>query len=168
MLTVEDGTGVTGADAYASLATVDAFQAARGNSVWAAAADVDREIAIRRAADYLDLWHIAGAALVVGQGLAFPFEDTEYADRDLPILVKATCLLSPIALQAGDLTVRAPDTAQVLSSTDKVGDLSESRTYANNSDSVTLLGGYDVSFLGRLLSGFSSSGGLVIGERLRG
>lgn len=169
-LVVEDGTGVVNADSYASLATVDAFQAARGGTAWAAASAPNREIAIRRATDYLDLYHISGEQLSSTQSLSWPFESplTDSWPRDLSILSKAVCLLAPIALQAGDLVARVPDEAQVLSKTDRVGDLSESRTYADVTDSVTLLGGYDVSFISALLRGFGTRGGLVIGERLRG
>lgn len=167
-LVVETGTGVTGADSYASLAAVDSFQSARGNAAWAAASLSEREVAIRRATDYLDLYHVSGTPLSATQGLAWPFEEVDDLDRQSMTLVRAVSMLAPIALQSGDLVARAPDSAQVVSSTDRVGDLSESRTYVDRSDSVTMLGGFDVSFLNRLLTGFSSTGGLVIGERSRG
>lgn len=170
-LTVETGAGITAADSYASLAEVDAFQAARSNASWAAATVTEREVAIRRATDYLDTYHVSGTPLKAAQGLAWPFEESDETDiitREKAALVKATAMLAPIALTAGDLVARAPDTAQVISSTDKVGDLSESRTYVDRSHSVTMLNGVDVSFLSRVLSGLSSSGGLVIGSRSRG
>lgn len=166
-LTVEDGTGVAGADSYETLAAVDAFQAARGNLVWAAVTTAaTRETAIRRAADYLDVWHVSGEPLNSLQGLAFPFLDDDETSTKLKKIRRAVSMLAPIAL-SGDLVARAPDTAQVISSTDTLGDLSESRTYVDRSNSVTLLNGIDVSFLGKILQGFAAAGGLVIGTRFR-
>lgn len=167
-LTVEDGTGVASADSYEARATADAFHSARGNAVWAAATTDERDQALRRATDYLDVWHVRGSRLLPTQGLNFPFEDTEDAAGDLRQLRRAATLLAPIAL-SGDLVSRAPDAPQVLSSTDKLGDLSESRTYSDQSDSVTMLAGVDVSFLSHLLPSFTrGSGGIVLGSRSRG
>lgn len=167
-LTVEDGTGVAAADSYESLAAVNAFHAARGNVQWAQALDWEKEQALRRAADYLDVWHVRGDRLLPTQGLAWPFADSENIDEELRQLRRAVALLAPIAL-GGDLVARAPDDPQVLSATDKVGDLSESRTYADMSDSVTMLAGIDVSFLSRVLPSFTGAGGgIVLGSRVRG
>lgn len=51
-LTVEDGTGLAGADAFVSLAYVDAYHTARGNAAWTGD-DADKEAAIRRATFFL-------------------------------------------------------------------------------------------------------------------
>lgn len=51
-LTVEDGTGLSNADAFASLSFVDAYHATYGNSTWTGE-DADKEAAIRRATAYL-------------------------------------------------------------------------------------------------------------------
>lgn len=51
-LTVEDGTGLSNADALASLAYVDAYHLARGNSTWTGT-DAAKEEAIRRASEFL-------------------------------------------------------------------------------------------------------------------
>lgn len=51
-LTVEDGTGLSGADALVSLADVDAYHTKFGNSTWTGD-DADKETAIRRASSYL-------------------------------------------------------------------------------------------------------------------
>lgn len=167
-LTVETGIGVAGADSYDSLAAVDAFHAARGNTAWAAADAAAREAALREATDYLDIWHINGGPRSSSlQGLNFPYEGTDDANMDLIRIRKALALLAPVALSS-TVVGGAVETAQVLSATDKVGDISESRTYADNSNSVTVLGGVDVSFLSQLLNGLGSSGGMVIGHRHRG
>lgn len=52
-LTVEDGTGLANADALASLAEVDAYHQARGNSAWMDGATSEREQAIVRATQFI-------------------------------------------------------------------------------------------------------------------
>lgn len=53
-LTVEDGSGLSGADAYASVADADSYHATRGATVWAAADNVAKEAAIVRATTWVD------------------------------------------------------------------------------------------------------------------
>lgn len=53
-LIVETGAGVDGADSYVDIAFADAYHLARGNTAWAAAAESDKEIALRNAGIYLD------------------------------------------------------------------------------------------------------------------
>ncbi len=50
-LTVEDGSGRPDADAFVTVAVCDAYHAARGRAVWAAATEEAREQAIRRAGE---------------------------------------------------------------------------------------------------------------------
>ena len=52
-LTVEDGTGLSTAEALVSVAYCDSYHAKRGNSAWAAISVVGKEWAIRKAADYM-------------------------------------------------------------------------------------------------------------------
>jgi hypothetical protein len=56
-LTVEDGTGLAAADAYASVATVDAYVTAylRDHATWTGATTADKEQSIREATQTLDL-----------------------------------------------------------------------------------------------------------------
>lgn len=54
-IVVEDGTGLTNADAYISVAGADAYHAAQGSpAAWTAATTSDKEDAIRQATTYLD------------------------------------------------------------------------------------------------------------------
>lgn len=72
-LTVEDGTGVTGADSYVALAAADAFFAARNETAWAGYSTAAREGALIQACEWLDTSHAwAGAPLTTTQGLAWP------------------------------------------------------------------------------------------------
>lgn len=53
-LTVEDGTIVTGADSYCTIAYANAYHYARGNALtWSDYDDVDLERALRKATDYM-------------------------------------------------------------------------------------------------------------------
>lgn len=54
-LVVEDGSMVTGAESYCTVAAATTYHAARGNSAWAAvASDTIREQLLRKATDYIE------------------------------------------------------------------------------------------------------------------
>lgn len=52
-LTVEDGTIVSGAESYITVAAADTYHSGRGNSAWSGT-DAVKEAALRKAAAYLD------------------------------------------------------------------------------------------------------------------
>lgn len=52
-LVVETGTGAANSEAYISVASADAYWLARGNAAWAALVTADKEVAIRKGADYM-------------------------------------------------------------------------------------------------------------------
>jgi hypothetical protein len=53
--TVEDGTGVADANSYTDVAFADAYFADRANATWAAAVTADKEAALVKATDYIEL-----------------------------------------------------------------------------------------------------------------
>lgn len=53
-LIVEDGTGVAGAESYASVAAADTRHSALGNSAWAGFTLANKEAYLRRATNYLE------------------------------------------------------------------------------------------------------------------
>lgn len=74
--TVEDGTGVLGANAYIPVAYADTYHAERGNDGWAGL-DADKQEAIVKATDYAEIRWLATARgrpefPEVPQGLNFP------------------------------------------------------------------------------------------------
>jgi len=72
-LTVEDGTGLAAADSYVSIAAALTYHAAMGNTAWAAATEAAQEIALRRAAQYLDTnYRFRGERLTTTQALEWP------------------------------------------------------------------------------------------------
>lgn len=74
MIITEDGTGVTGANSYVSVAQADAYFEARGVAGWLGT-DETKQAALIRASDYIDIrWSgvAPGARLSETQGLAWP------------------------------------------------------------------------------------------------
>jgi hypothetical protein len=53
--TVEDGTGVVGANAYLAVADADDYPAARATSAWASADAAAKQTAIVKATDHIEL-----------------------------------------------------------------------------------------------------------------
>jgi hypothetical protein len=74
MLTIETGAGLADADSYASIAAADVRCASLGLTAWAALAEADKEIALRRAmifmATYRTRW--AGRRVYQHQALDWP------------------------------------------------------------------------------------------------
>ena len=75
-LVVEDGTGVTGADSYVSIAEADTYAAANGLTSWASATAAAKEIALRQATRYVDTrYRFRGSRLGLRQPLEWPRGD---------------------------------------------------------------------------------------------
>lgn len=109
--TVEDGTGVTGANSYASIAFADAYFEERDNAVWAAIVDDgDKEGYLIRATDYIENFfgrRFIGEMVSTDQALSWPRTDADpYPSTSIPLrLQKAT---AEYALRAIDGPL-APD-----------------------------------------------------------
>lgn len=102
-LVVEDGTGVTGAEAYASVAAADAYWTKRPQhplaAVWLAAETADKEGGLREAAAYEDAvlcQSYPGAPKTTTQGLLCPrAKDCDEAFNGFPVqLVNANIELA--------------------------------------------------------------------------
>lgn len=101
-LTIEDGSVVTGADSFATVAEARAYASARG--VTLSATDGDVEILLRKAADFLNSLEeqFKGERVDPLQSLVFPREGvylfastTEFPDDEIPELLKtAQCQLA--------------------------------------------------------------------------
>ena len=110
-LVPEDGTGLAGADAYAAIATVDAYATARALTAWTGADSV-KEAAIREATVYLDTtysWN--GAIKLVTQALAWPRAGvTDREGREVTGLpqrvIDACCELAAMKITAALVTSR--------------------------------------------------------------
>lgn len=72
-LIVEDGTGISNANGYISIATADTYHALRSNTVWTDATESDKVSAIVLATDYLDYrWTWVGSRKTATQALDWP------------------------------------------------------------------------------------------------
>lgn len=111
-LTVEDGTGLADADAYAAIATVDAYATARALTAWTGT-DAVKEAAIREATVYLDTSYAwKGAIEVETQALAWPREGVlDKEGREVTGLpqrvIDACCELAVMKLSAALVTSRS-------------------------------------------------------------
>lgn len=114
---VEDGTGLTNATVYDSLANVSAHHAARGRTSWASlASDAIREEAMIRATDYLDFRfgrRLRGYRKTSGQALAVPrtgaYDNSGYELTGVPrIWKKAFAEYALIASRIGELAPNPP------------------------------------------------------------
>lgn len=80
-LIVEDGTGLTNADALVSLTYVDTYHSDRGNATWTGQ-DADKEAAIRRASAFLDAsFHWKGYK-INGRDQAMPWPRSGVVDKE--------------------------------------------------------------------------------------
>jgi hypothetical protein len=111
-LIVETGTGVAGAESYASVATASTYWAARGHTAsataWGTAITANREGALREATGFLDAIYgpfYRGQRRGLVQGLLWPrsnaLDEARMPLPDLPgEIVAATCELAARALSA--------------------------------------------------------------------
>lgn len=163
-LIVEDGTGVSGAESYASVAVADAYFAARTHlaayTTWDAASTAFKEGSLREASSFLDATYSAyyrGIRQGRVQGLLWPrTEAKDDAGYDLPVLpselVSAACELagraiaSPLApdLERGGMIKR-----------EKVGPLEVE--YMDSAPATTSYGSVN-TMLGPILNGMQPGG----------
>lgn len=117
-ITVETGSGLSGADAYVSVAFVDAYHVARGNSaLWDGFDTAAKETFVVRATDYIDKRfgrRFRGWKKSRAQALEWPrnsaFDDDEYAlsaEDDVPRNLEKAC--AEYALRAALVGVLIPD-----------------------------------------------------------
>lgn len=100
-LVLEDGSGVSNANSYASGDMADSYFEDRGNAAWTAGSDDDKESALVRATQYLDgryrgKWK--GTKASSAQALAWPRanatdeDDLDIASNVIPqVIIRATC-----------------------------------------------------------------------------
>lgn len=135
-LVVEDGTGLSTAEAYASVVEADAYFSALGNTAWTGSDSV-KEIALRKATQYLEATYRGrwrGTKATGTQALSWPRYDVEIdgwclAYDTLPKALKdATCELAVRALSS-DLIEDESEPGSISSESVKVGPLEVSTAY---------------------------------------
>ena len=140
--TVEDGSGVAGADTYCTVAFADTYHVQRSNpAAWTALSTQGKENALREATFYLQRkygrsWY--GYQRTAAQGLAWPRSsvtdtDTGFAVGSDEIPVKLQRAVSAVALRVANGVDLSPDIAaaadNVGSSSFSVGGISVNDTY---------------------------------------
>ena len=117
-LIVEDGTGLSTAESYISVADATTYFSNRGNTTWAAiATDALREAYLRLATEYMTQMYRSrweGARYTEDQSLDWPrtgvVRDSWSVDTDeVPVEVQRACAELALKQSAGDL---APDLTQ--------------------------------------------------------
>lgn len=121
---VEDGSNVTGAESYASVAQFDTYHTNRGNTLAATLLTAEKEQALRRATDFMEQrYRLAwkGYRKYSTQSLSFPRElvyiekqaniDTLLSDIIVPNEVINACIELAFRGSAGDLL---PDVTDVI------------------------------------------------------
>lgn len=131
-LEVETGSGSAASESYASVADADAYQAARGRTLWATLNTTEKEQALRRGTDWMQQEYAGrwkGTKTSSTQALDWPRYDVcveEYlvGSNVVPAKVKSACIEMAFRAASGDLL--ADQGAQVQSVT--VGPIT--KTYA--------------------------------------
>ena len=156
-LICEDGSIVTGAESYCSVADASAYHTARGNAAWAAlATDAIRGQCLRKATDYMEQVYRSrwqGCRVGETQALSWPRYDVEVEghaiDSDVvPDAVKRACAELALRASAADLN---PDLTQGVLS-EQVGSIQV--TYDKTSPQFTRYRAIDA-----LLSPYLKAGG---------
>lgn len=117
-LTVEDGTGLSGAESYISVTDADAYHAKRLNVEWANLDNATKEALLIKATEYLDAkygdrWQ--GSRKEATQALSWPREKVvvDGADIDsdsVPVAIERAC--AELALKSHEVSELAPDLGQ--------------------------------------------------------
>lgn len=111
-LIVEDGTGLAGAESYASIAAANARCTGLGNSAWATLADVDKEIALRKAAIFMATYRTRWAGRRMYQHQALDWPRYGVVVDDFPVL--HTIVPADVVNACIDLAVRAGSGEELL------------------------------------------------------
>ncbi len=121
-LIVENGTGMSTAESFCSVAFADTYHDARGNTVWATLTTTVKEQKLRAASDYMEQVYAqrwAGTRKIGTQALAWPRDlveiqdawPTQYYDNNsVPVIVQNACAELALKANSGAL---APDVTRV-------------------------------------------------------
>lgn len=141
-LTVEDGTGVTSADAYQTLAAFRAYHTDYGNASVTGLSDAATEILIRKASRAIDAMYgrrLQGQRWKTTQGLQAPRYPVYHSDgfeigtADQLVILGRACAELGLRAYTEDIYPDLDVTGAITSESASVGSISESKTYAGGS-----------------------------------
>lgn len=143
--TVEDGTGLADANAYAAVAFVDSYHSDRGNATWTGTSIV-KEQAIIRATDYVErrfgLDFIGNKEFPDVQALSFPrinlYDREGYAVEGVPTKLKQAIAEYALRALSADLLADPASTDKITTLREKIGPIETETRYSEN------LVGYDL------------------------
>lgn len=143
-LTVEDGSGKSDADSYISLVDADIYVAAHSvDAGWTAATDPNKEKALRRATQYLDLeyggrWKSdrtnEDQALDWPRTAADDRDEYAFDSNEMPSKLLDACCECAVRFITEDMMPDFADPGIVQSKSVRVGPISESVTYSGGSE----------------------------------
>lgn len=135
-LTVEDGTGKTDAEAYASVSFSDTYHSNMGNSSWSALTTAQKEEALRRGAQYLDICYSgrwSGVRTSRQQALSWPrayaSDDEGYTIDSNQIPSKVQQANAEAALASVSETLLPAVDGTISHQREKVGELESETSY---------------------------------------
>lgn len=154
---VEDGTGLSTAETYITVAEFKAYCDARGHS-YSGYTDLQIEQAMRRAATYINSLNYYGSVVSDDQGMAWPRRYlTNIESNVVPRQIKwaqAEATLRELA-SPGAMFPDLERGGQIIQKTESVdGVVSESVTYAAGASASTVF-----TIIDRMLAGFLAGGG---------
>lgn len=153
---VEDGTGVTDANALITVAEFDAFGASRGLESFTYLESQKQAAIVIASVDYINTYFtFKGTALKTTQGLQIPTDEVTLVRN-----IKLACYQAALLHLKGRLFVDSASiesSGQVKSSRRKLGDLETEVEYQENTSYVTK---YPTSSLDRLLRPYVIGGGM--------
>lgn len=146
-LVVEDGTGLSTADSYISLADANTYVAAHGAlASWTAAADADKEEALRLAAQYIDLKYgsrFLGTKYLRDQALCWPRDSVvddqghSYEYYEIPNgVLQAQVEAAMRVIEGDDLLDVIDEPGTISSESVTVGPIQESKSYMGGKSQV--------------------------------
>ena len=147
-LTVEDGSGLAGADSYLSVADADTYHTGHNNpATWSGASTATKEEALRMAAQYLDaIYGGRWLGLKKGEGQALDWPRAGATDYD-GYYMDSSALPQKLKDMAAEMALRnitetsgiIPDISEpgtIGSEEVKVGSISEKKTYLGGKSQI--------------------------------
>jgi len=129
-IVVEDGTGITGANAYVSTTYLDGWAADRGYSLAAYTTEQKEAAIIIASKDWIDLYHtFKGEKLSDAQGLKMPTTENDYDAAWKDMASNAAYMQLRGLLLVDEASLSTSGTIQ--SEAKQLGTLSKSVTYAD-------------------------------------
>lgn len=168
----EDGTGVVDANSYIDVAYADAYFTDRGNAVWAALGNADKQIALINATDYINMrWGLTpgfkGLPATETQALLWPRLYVGSSVFQMPDTLKRATAEYALRASAAPLAPDHPydDTGRlVIKKREEVGPIVEEVTYdPNSAGNLYAVRSYPVpdALMKPLLVGGGSGGGVI-------